>query len=488
MKTINKKNIVLNSMGNQWIFFIKPDGYIHYVVRKGRDDYFNDRLETDRPVTGFHVDVDQADNIHIIAILTDNTVVYLKYDNDGWNRHMLYKFSETSSHVRCPMIISGTDGLHLFYILSDNAGNAAIFHHVWEKKKWKGYKVFDVRNGEDILGYDIYFNHQGELYLASGTSQAIRIWLFTKDRWINRIESSAQVFSNTSGIILQEGCLCVKSSEGVFYAADINMLGKELPMEIIRSRKIEEDPVMISRKKNMSIAWVEEGKLWYRTSYDGGYSWSRVKLYNMQHGPLERYYMVNNLTSIFNAKYVIATSPPDIHIPLVHKAMERIRFPEECFAADAVNRGERLQRGSVIQKDGGLMAEDLSKDIGGILYENDRKGLTLEGDKASDNFEYKMPDRQMASEAIKLSDETEKRLNGMWQDIKQELGRIKSDMVELKSRLDTDIIRRIDSLEAQMENINKKKEKSAEGGRTMTETMGSIISQEMISRYLKKKR
>jgi hypothetical protein len=476
MRTNKQKNIVFDSKGNHWVFFGGSDGYIHYVVKRGRDDYVNSRLETDKPVSGFHSDIDLNDCIHMIALLTDNTVVYLKYDNDGWNRYILYKFAEASNHIRCPMIMSGNDGLHLFYILGDNAGNSAIFHHVWEKKKWRGYKIFDVQKGEEIFCYDIFADPQGAIYLVTGTSQAVRVWCFTNDRWIKKAETAGQVFSNTSGIVLQEGCVCIRSDEGLFYSEDINRLDTEPPIEIVRSGRIKENPVIINRKKNLSIAWVEDEKLWYRTSYDGGNSWSRVKLYSVQHGPLERYHLINNFTTLFKAKYVIATRPPEIHIPLVHKAMERIRFPEEYFAVDTANQKDIVNKG-------GLEQRDIDRTLPA-----DKSQPTEKSDKTHCDTECRLEERNPPDGVSAVTgDEIEQKLNRMWQDIQQELVRIKSDMTELRNMLETDIIRRVDSLATEIEGLTKKKEKPADGGRPMNETMGSIISHEMISRYLKRR-
>jgi hypothetical protein len=459
MKESINKSIVVDSRGNLWVYSLGASGQIYYMVKHGRDEVIGNYLDVGGRVKEFFLDIDAGDNIHLIALTYEKEVVYMRYNLIEWSKHVLYRLSGTSNSISNLRLVSWEEELHLLYILSDPAGNSALFHHLWDGKGWKGFRVKDVLQDEQITAYDVSCGAGNIVYLTLSLKGSLVLWKFADGQWEKHAELNGEGFCGINDIVVQEDYLIFRNAEGVYFVMDINGPCENEPVEITLGRMVDKGPIIVNRKKTLHIAWAEDGQLKYRSSYDGGASWSRVKTYgNIQEEVMDMYTFVNNYSSLVKTKRVIATKPTQLHIPFIHRPMERVRFPQDSLK-EAVSAGK-------------------SKDskVQGFSSEVSRSFVKGEGTESSRPTP---EDNKVAQNDTRIDE-----LMEFKEDIKQEINELREGLIELRRVVDKGIVDKMDVLMSEIEDVKKKVECMSTDNKIAVKSMGNVITQEMINRHL----
>lgn len=329
--------IAVDSKGSIWIFSINAGGHLSYMVKKGKDDAVGNSIDLGDRVKEFSMDMDGMDNISLIALTYGNEVVYMRYNQVEWSRQALYKFPGASSTISSPYLVSEDDTIHLLYSLSDGGENSALFHHRWDGKRWTGFKVNSFAKGAKLLCADMCLGNGGAVQLAYSDGNGVELWRFDNDSWGKVAAGKGDGYTGITDMVMQENYIMLANGSSAHFIKDVERMNEIKAVEIAAGMGIKKGPVIVNRKKIMHVSWEEDGKVKYCTSYDGGSSWSREKLYGNMHGnAFEVYGFINKYTSLVKAKRVIATNPPELHIPFLHRPMEKVRFSKEVMQKSSV--------------------------------------------------------------------------------------------------------------------------------------------------------
>lgn len=341
MKPSNR--LIIDSSGNIALFYLDNGGQIKYIIWQRKGYTAESRTCPAEMVQEFYLDIDADDNIHMVAITPSKKVLYLRYYHDKWAKHVLYDFSTTAgTSISNVKIISYKDDLHLFYVISVPNGDMALFHHQWSSNQWKGYRVLDSRANHQLL-YDINVSSR-YLYLTLYDGKDISVWQFSGDSWskTGNINTRQRPFNT---LILQEDYALLGDSQGVFIIKGLYDSTSSKSITIVEDARIDKGPVIINRRKTLYAAWLSDGEVYYRTSYDGGTSWGRVKKYPyISAEKVEEYHFANNYSPLIKAKKVFATDLANLHIPFVHKPGERIKLLQEEHTGKNKGKGHHIQQ------------------------------------------------------------------------------------------------------------------------------------------------
>ncbi|MGI6703043.1 MAG: hypothetical protein ACOX42_03285 [Clostridia bacterium] len=501
-----EKKLVIDSKRNVWLFYPMVSGKTGYVVKRGRGESAPGQPLTDETVTEYDIMVDERDNIHIVALTAGQRVVYICHDSRGWTKQTLYSFAGKTISIYGLKVMKDAVGLHLFYVYSEKGGGCALFHHQWTGGEWRGYRVFDVPGKEGRICYDCDMGRDNRLCIAAVEGKNLSLWDFDGANWTMSVARDSSAWENALYLECREGSIMIRNGAGVYFIRKARDKADVSPQEIIEGRHVDEGPVLINRRNTLYIAWTEGGSLGYRTSYDGGGSWGRVKYYHHAQGKqLEVYGFASTHSLLIDAKRVIATVPPEIHIPFLHRSVERIRMAE-------VSPGEPEERNADPHQDNGSFetsgemhyekspVEDRDKYFGGgqegtggnaamtKAHETDQSGY---GAMAYQNDGYSQAEKVLDGppyddDKKQGSPLREGEGEGYCAVGKDQLERLKVDLNALRQRMEEDIIERLDRLDSEVANLKGKLIGSQREG-TSPPMTGSIITQDMINRYFRKK-
>ncbi|MBA1333661.1 MAG: hypothetical protein HPY66_0054 [Firmicutes bacterium] len=438
------KYIAVDSRGNIWIFSINTAGYLNYMVKRGKDEAIGNTLDLGKRVKEFSMDMDSRDNINLIALTYDNEVVYMRYNLVEWNKQILYKFSGTSNIISSPYLVSGDETIHLLYSLSDSNGNSALFHHRWDGKRWTGFKVNTFAKGANLLCVDMYLGAGGAVHLAYSDGDSVELWRFDNDNWVKMAVGKGDGYTKVTDMVLQENYMMVMNGSSAYFVKDVERLNDNGAVEIVTGMGFKKGPIIVNRKKTLHVAWADDGKVKYCSSYDGGSSWSRGKLYNnMQESDFEVYGFINKYTPLVKAKRVVATNPAELHIPFLHRPMERVRFSRE-------------------------------------IMQNSPPPVNSE-----------MPDPVQArspyeTDRVTQAAVNEDAVNMLREAILEEIRNTKSDLEQYSRQLNKGLEERVKRLEEEIENVKSKLQGMKPGSRVLVKPAGNVITQEMINECLKR--
>jgi hypothetical protein len=461
-----EKKLIIDSKRNVWLFYLKAGGRIGCIVKLSRGDMVTAHPDLDETVIEYDIMVDERDNIHVLALTSEQSVIYMRRQAKGWQKFTLYSFSGKPILVSNLKAVAAADNLHLFYVYSEKGGSSALFHHQWTGSGWKGYRVFDMPNRAGNICYDADFGKDKGLGVAAAVGKSLSLWEFDGFTWMQSTMNKNSLWENTDRILYQQGCILVKSGQGVFFVKKVDSLDGVQPEKIIDARHVDGGPVLIDRKNTLYAAWVEGGTLGYRASYDGGASWGRVKYYHHAQGEkLEAYGFSNTFSLLINAKRILATSPPEIHIPFLHRSVERIRMPKGIFDET---------------ESGGYSAVNPISDSG--EYGGDESGRGGAGRCDSDGGQCDCNTKgDMACSCHAVQDkDTPSQGHG------EEIKRVREELEELIKRAEAEVRERLVRLEAELADIRGKLEGSGKSSRPPMQE-GSIITQDMINRYMRRK-
>ncbi len=428
----------------------------------------------------YDIMLDERDNIHLVVITSGQRIVYMRRGAQEWERYVLYSFAGEPVSLSNLKTVSAADSLHLFYVYAEDRGGSALFHHQWTGNQWKGYRVFDIPAAAGRVCYDADTNGGEALRIAATEGQVISLWEFDGANWMQSVGKKSGVWEKTEKLLMQKGRILAKTGRGVFFVQKVDDLDRLQPEEIVESRHVDEGPVLVDRRNALYIAWGKEGSLGYRASYDGGASWGRVKYYHhVREDKLEVYGFSNNYSLLVNAKKLIATSPPEIHIPFLHRSVERIRFPQDLFyetpgegpipgGKNRWNVGNEYINGMDKPPSGGDGASG-SKPAG-------------DGERILDR--YLRDDGKIPCETGDCSQAQAKA--GLSEETKAEIERVWAEIERIKQEIETDIRERLDRLEAEIVQLKDRQKNAGKGGAHLP-GRGSVITQDMINRYLRKK-
>jgi hypothetical protein len=475
-----EKKLVIDSRRNVWVFYSDPSGKICCSVKRSRGETAAEQLNMNETVEEYDIMMDERDNIHLVALTSGQRIVYVRRGEQEWERYVLYSFAGEPVSLSNLKTISAAGGLHLFYVFAENRGGSALFHHQWTGNQWKGYRVFDIPAAAGRVCYDADTSGGEELRIAATEGQALSLWKFDGANWMQSVGNKSSVWEKTENLLMQKGRILAKTGMGVFFVQKADDLDKLQPEEIIESRHVDEGPVLVDRRNALYIAWGKGGSLGYRASYDGGASWGRVKYYHhVREDKLEVYGFSNSYSLLVNAKKLIATSPPEIHIPFLHRSVERIRFPHGLFyetpGEGQIPGGE--YRGNI----GGEHINGTDKPLssgdgaGGSRPAGVGEGVSDRDLRDDGKAPCETGDCSQAQAKAGLSEET-----------KAEIERVRAEIERIKQEIETDIRERLNRLETEIAKLKDRQKDAGQGGAPLP-GRGSVITQDMINRYLGKK-
>lgn len=333
-----EKKLVIDSKRNLWVFYPTSSYRTAYILRRYKGEAEVAQLDMKGFTREIDIIVDERDNIHIVALSSEQKVVYIRYDTKKWITNTLYSFAGKSIEIYGLKIVKERSNLHLLYVYSERGGGCALFHHHWTGNEWRGYKVFDVPVQTGKICYDADAAQSNRLCVVAALQKSLRLWEFDGSQWRQKNNERKDEWENIEHITFQEDYVLIKNYRGVFFLNEAQSLDRAQAGEIVAAEHVENGPVIISRKNTLYAAWIEGGSLGYRTSYDGGSSWGRVKYYHHAQGEkLEVYGFSNTYSLLVKAKRIIATQPPELHIPFLHRSTERIKLPEDAFVETEKN-------------------------------------------------------------------------------------------------------------------------------------------------------
>lgn len=491
VRAVDEKKLVIDSKRNVWLFYTMSDGKIGYIVKKNRGQPITGQLEAIGSIEEFDIIVDDRDNIHIVALSSEQKVVYLRHDTKDWLIHNLYGFSGKSINISALKIIKDGAHLHLLYVYSADGGSSALFHHQWTGNEWKGHRVFDMPGRAVSMCFDANVDRKNQLCIAATAGKTFYLWEFDGSRWMQAVRKDGGVWEHTQSITFQEDYILIQNGRGVFFAKKVWEIDKAQPEEIIQGKHVEKGPVIINRKNTLYVAWTEGGSLGYRTSYDGGASWGRVKYYHHVRGEtLEVYGFSNTYSLLISAKRVIATSPPELHIPFLHRSVERIRLPEDVFREE----DKRLQscsqdslRITDTPEGSGEYGQSTSVPETGpdYRYRSDEPQSSRDQSSVSSTGSEEISDS--AGEGKPGSGQYNESSPGSAVGIPAEIEKVRSEFTTLEQRIQASVSERLEKLESEVARLKEKLNSTGAKNRIPEPPGGNVISQDMINKYLRKR-
>ena len=476
-----EKKLVIDSRRNVWVFYRDNFGKVCCSVKRSHGETAAEQLNLNETVEEYDIMLDERDNIHLVVLTSGQGIVYMRRGAQEWERYVLYSFEGEPVSLSNLKAVSAAGNLHLFYMYTENRGGSALFHHQWTGNQWKGYRVFDIPAAAGKVCYDVDTRGSKGLRIAAIVGQVLSLWEFDGAGWMQSVRNKSGVWEKTENLLIMQDRILAKTGRGVFFVKKADDLDKLQPEEIIESRHVDEGPVLVDRRNTLYIAWGKAGSLGYRASYDDGASWGRVKYYHyVREDRLEVYGFCNNYSLLVNAKKLIATSPPEIHIPFLHRSVERIRFPQDLFNGTT---GEGLIPGSECrQSNGGGNVNGADKPASGGDGAGRNRPLGCDRERAA---EWRPgDDGKVPHEAEECSKVQAKAV--LPEEIKTEVERVWAEIERMRQGMETDIRERLDRMEAEIAKL-KDRQKNAGTGGALLPGRGSVITQDMINRYHRKK-
>lgn len=446
-----EKKLLIDSKRNVWVFFSTPSNKTAYIVKGFQGDTQVVQLDELGFVKEMDLIMDRNDNIHAIALDSDQRVVYLKYNFNRWITHTLYSFPGKTIGISNLKIVKEKSNLHLLYVYSEKGGGCALFHHHWSGNRWKGYKVFDVPGGEGEMCYDAEAAVEGGLRVVAAARKSLVLWEFDGSQWAQKGKNERDEWENIGYITLQQGGILYKNYRGVYYQDDIHKMERARPKDIIASEHVEREPVVINRKNTLYVTWIEGDNMGYRASYDRGSSWGRVKYYhNVRGQKLEIYSFADNYSLLVKAKRVIATRLPELHIPFLHRSTESIKLPREAFVK--------------VQKD------DTNSGVPADISNNLPRQQNNNGSDGESE--------------INKHNET---ITKLQERIATRMDRMEAALQRLEQRLELEVLEGIRKLDSEVSQLKKDIENSGRDKEKPEHPTGSLINQDLINAYLRKR-
>lgn len=458
-----EKKLVIDSKRNVWLFYPTSSGRIAYVFKKYRAEANTAQLGIEGSTRDFDLLVDENDIIHVTALDSEQKIVYLRYESDKWMGHVLYSFAGKQTVISKLKIEKQKSDLHLLYLYSEKGGNCALFHHHWTGNEWKGYKVFDMPKAASEICYDAEVTGDGLLHVIAAAQKGLYLWEFYNGLWSEKTSSKQDEWEKVESITLQGDCVLFKNYRGAYFLSTVKRLDRMQPEEIVAGEHVEQGPVVVNRKNTLYAAWTQGNSLGYRTSYDGGLSWGRVKYYHHARDErLEVYGFSNNYSLLVRAKRMIATLPPELHIPFLHRSSERIKLRVEAFDEKTE---EDLKKSS--ESAGPVPGSQLDNTKAwhhGIMHQNgDAKQKDTETDPDS------IKDERFAEKSA------------------ARIERIEAGLDALEKRLEGEVLEKLQRLGEEIRGLKKILENTNRKLETTEPEAGSIITQDLINRCQKKK-
>lgn len=460
--SLPEKKLVIDSKRNVWLFYPTSSDTIAYVFKKNRADAKTAQLGIEGCVRDIDLLVDEKDTIHVTALNSEQKIFYLRHEADKWMSHVLYSFAGKQAAVSKLKIVKQKSGLHLFYLYSEGGGNCALFHHHWTGNGWKGYKVLDMPKEAGRICYDADVAGDGSLHVIAAAQKGLYLWEFNNGLWNEKASRKKDEWEDVESITLQGDLVLFKNYRGAYFLSGVQRLGSMQPEEIVTGEHVEQGPVVINRKNTLYAAWAQGNSLVYRTSYDGGLSWGRVKYYHHALDErLEVYGFSNNYSLLVEAKRMIATRPPELHIPFLHRSSERIKLPVEAYYE--AEKGSPKSIGAAGPVPGKPSNNTEVRQNGNPIKERDLKQKDTQAD----------PD---GGKDKRFSEKSAARME-----------RIEAGLDVLEKRLEGEVLEKIRRLDEEISRLKKVLENASRKSETTEPAGGSIITQDLINRCLKKK-
>ncbi len=473
MKTRSDKSIIMDGDRNFRVFYVDAGKTIRYFTYGERNPAGERAVELGEGIQEFDADIDNKGDIHLVIISSNKNIFYCRFNGTEWSKHLLYSFSRTDSRVADPKLISIGDQLHFLYLISAPGGGGAIFHHHWSGTEWKGYKVVDLPDTSAGTEYDVSCSFaDGGLNLAVYQGDQLSVWRFVPGKWKKISDNFCERVSGDAEVVFLGDCLVAKDEQGICFARDLQRHGEDMFFNIVNSNSITKGPVIVKRNKTLHIAWVVENRLYYRTSYDHGGSWGRVKVYpHIQGKDLELYKFSCSFKAHSGVKRVLGTKMPQLHIPFIHRPAEQIRLmekgdtgisPEEVVtdvSGRRMGKARMQEPGQEFTLQDTRWVEDIRE-----LTEKAKKDIEEIRNEISSLYEKTKPDRHAEKEDI---------VRTLEEGIGQEVKKLQAEIISLNER--------VGKLEDTLRDKENKWHKRPE-------VQGSAVAQYTINKYLKNRR
>ncbi len=442
-----EKKIIMDSKKNTWLFYPTPSGKTGYIVNRTRGERETGHLIMDETVIEYDIIIDERDDIHVVALTAGQKVIYSRYDFKGWVKYTLYNFAGKPVNISNLQVMKSSSGLHLFYMYSEEGGGCALFHHQWTGSEWIGYRVFDEPGKNKYICYDADAEGDNRLRIAAIKGKTLLLWDFDGIGWTLSTTKDNSTWEKTTYMEFRGNSVMLRNDEGVFFVRDVNQIDVAHPRLVIEDRHVEEGPVLVSRRNTIYIAWIEAGSLGYRTSYDEGNNWGQVKYYHHTRGKeLEIYGFDSTYSLLLNAKRLIATSAPDIHIPFLHRSVERIKLAMTLPECGKGKSYRPRQHTCPMDGENGVPAQEYDETHGSEIYGRDNGGKS-------------QPTKNYEIEELKAE------IDDIKQGTKDRLDRLDAQITELRKKLEV------------LERVNREPKIST----------GSVITQDMINKYMRRR-
>lgn len=443
------KKIVVDSQGKTWLLYPDILGRVCYAACKSRHSLNEGSIDIEGLLKEFDLDIDVKDHIHLVAINTRNEIIYYRYSRESreWEKMTSCVPFSDGGEINNLKVISGMSpggGLHVFCSVS-SGGSIILHRHLLPGGECREHKIYITSNSRNNTVFDVSVNKHGKLFAAIYSSGSIYLKEFVSGRWQDRLRISDEKFRTIHSVILQQDYLVIGSRFGIHFIPKLYGNNRLAPITIAEGDYTGKGPVVIAKKNALFIAWAQQKGVRYRTSYDGGKSWSRVKEhhYEWNESP-ELYGFRSNFLPFIEARKVLGTRIPQLYVPFINMPMERISFPKK-MAERIKNNGhyDCLMEGREKSRD---------TDIQDVPVE-EREGLNI-------SEEYKQDDR----------------IRQLEEKVERDMRIIKEEIEVLKEEIKKDIEGEFKTILKELRDIKN----------SLPKTPGNVITQQMINRHLKK--
>lgn len=222
----------------------------------------------------FCASIDDKDVIHLIALMNNGTIIYLKNTKGNWVSNKLSAYNTQKYIIKCPYIIVSNNKIHIFmYISNMNDKNiCTLIHYYWNKKSWSKSQVAKLKS--DINNSSIsYYLYKDSIYLVYSSLEEIyyQIYLIQysciEKKWslpIN-ISNSNQNCSNPQIMISNEKAHFVWLEQNIkfrvvrYYNSHLNSLNKPNISSLLSMNTSDSSiPYFIIKHDTLIISWTQE--------------------------------------------------------------------------------------------------------------------------------------------------------------------------------------------------------------------------------------
>ncbi|SHF40423.1 hypothetical protein SAMN02746089_01849 [Caldanaerobius fijiensis DSM 17918] len=317
MNNPHEIKIIKRGDDTYWIFYLKENTLYYKRIQD------NEPIETQltkEPVLYYDVDIDQDDNIHLIAILNDNEIRYFIYTKNGWKNTLLYKYNSTKQEYRRIAIKKTKDHLHVFCSIKNvPSTNWDLMHYLWDGSRWKANTLATFQDADPY--FDLAYSYNDEIYIIfnnyfSNLHKSL-------NKWTNPVQFASDVYTHSPHMLIDsENTIHFvwQCDSGIYYRKKFQGgWPKNTWSEIKKITPYNRPsyPIIMTLHFSMWILWVQENQLYCSMSSDMGTTWTNPFKYQTINQDFSIAKYISNSRSIFDAQYVYEWENPNLNIAVI---------------------------------------------------------------------------------------------------------------------------------------------------------------------------